>query len=265
MKKIEENSINYIDQLEDKIVELSLNLKAVSNNLKSVNQENNQLLSVLTHNLKNPIGIAYSFSDMILGDTENYTTEKLQKHIQIISDSSQYAIELLNTFVKYQHLKSDNTEFNFQPKNYNEVLNNVLNNFNDLAQTKNIEFVKNSVQEPIVLNIDEENISLALSNIINNAIRFSNNNSKIKIEVVKNNNVIETTISDEGIGIAENDLPKILKEFFVVNTYDANKRKCIGLGLSIADKIIKKHMGKISSKSIFNKGTDITISLPVNY
>ncbi|REE83488.1 phospho-acceptor domain-containing protein [Lutibacter oceani] len=264
MGKIEDNSNNYTNQLEDKIVELSVQLKVVSNKLKVVNNQNDKLISVLTHNLKNPIGIVYSFSDMILEDTENYDTEKLQKHLQIINNSSQYAIELLNSFSSFQRIKSQHVEYDFQLKNYTEVLNNVINNFNELVQAKNIEFVKNISAEPIILNIDEEKIGLALKNIINNAIRFSNENSKIKIEVVKNNNTINTIISDEGIGILESDLSKIFNEFFVVNTYDVNNKKCIGLGLSIAEKIIKQHAGEISVESIFNKGTTITITLPIN-
>ncbi len=258
MGKIEDNSNNYTNQLEDKIVELSVQLKVVSNKLKVVNNQNDKLISVLTHNLKNPIGIVYSFSDMILEDIENYDTEKLQKHLQIINNSSQYAIELLNSFSRFKTIKSQHVEYDFQLKNYTEVLNNVINNFNELVQAKNISV------DPIILNIDEEKIGLALKNIINNAIRFSNENSKIKIEVVKNNNTINTIISDEGIGILESDLSKIFNEFFVVNTYDVNNKKCIGLGLSIAEKIIKQHAGEISAESIFNKGTTITITLPIN-
>ena len=68
----------------------------------------------------------------------------------------------------------------------------------------------------------------------------------------------------EGIGVSENDLTEIFKDFVVINTYDTSKQKCIGLGLPIAEKIIKQHSGKISAKSILNMGTSVTISLPLN-
>ena len=122
MKKIEDKSENYTNQLEEKIVELRLQLKAVSNTLKTVNIENDRLISMLIHNLKNPIGISYSFSDMILAGIENYDAEKIQKHVQIIKNSSQYTIELLNSFSEYNQLKNSSTDYNFQLKNYNKEI-----------------------------------------------------------------------------------------------------------------------------------------------
>ena len=264
MKKIEDKSENYTNQLEEKIVELRLQLKAVSNTLKTVNIENDRLISMLIHNLKNPIGISYSFSDMILAGIENYDAEKIQKHVQIIKNSSQYTIELLNSFSEYNQLKNSSTDYNFQLKNYNEVLNNVVNDFNEIAKSKKIGLIKKISEDPLLVNIDARKITRALKNILNNAIRFSDENSKIIIEVVKNNNTIDTVISDEGIGVSENDLTEIFKDFVVINTYDKSKQKCIGLGLPIAEKIIKQHSGKISAKSILNMGTSVTISLPLN-
>jgi signal transduction histidine kinase len=74
--------------------------------------------------------------------------------------------------------------------------------------------------------------------------------------------MVETTITDQGIGISEADLPHIFEEFYVVNTYSEDKQKCIGLGLAIAKKIMELHKGNIDVNSIFEKASSFKLILP---
>ncbi len=85
MKKKIEPSESYIEQLEDKIVQLSMKHKNLSNNFNQYKKENKLLLVKLTHNLKNPIGVIYSFSEMMLENIENYNPEKLIKYSNVIT------------------------------------------------------------------------------------------------------------------------------------------------------------------------------------
>jgi signal transduction histidine kinase len=257
-----QNSQKYITELEEKIVELSLKLRQKSNELKSIEQSNKELIGTLIHNLKNPIGIVYSFSDIILDSIDNYSVEKLEKHINLINNSASYSIKLLNDFGLYNELKSPN--FESEKTNYIEIINKVISNFNEIALKQHITLVKNISSSNIYLNVNTEKISVALGNIICNALRFSNENSKVTIKVIENSETVDTIISDEGIGISESDLPSIFKAFFVVNTYSSNKQKCTGLGFPIAKKIIEYSGGKISIKSKINLGTTVKISLPLN-
>jgi len=263
LKNYKKNPEAYIQDLEEKIIDLSIKLKTSNNLVAATETKHNTLISKLTHNLKNPIGIAYSFSDMILDDLENYTPEKLEKHLKIIKESSQYAISLLNTFVIFQQINSPNYTYNFELTNYIELLNNIIHKNTELAQNKNIIVLKSLPKDPIFTKIDSNKINLALEQLIGNAIRFSETNSKITITVTANNTSITTQIIDEGIGISNNNLANVFNDFFVVNTYDVDKKKCIGLGLPIAKKIIKEHSGTISIDSTINQGSSIKIILPI--
>lgn len=261
MNKTQKNSETYIEELEEKIIDLSLKLKANNNLLAASETTHNKLIATLTHNLKNPISIAYSFSDMILENAENYTPEKLEKHLKIIKESSQYAISLLNTFVTYQQVNSTNYNYKFELKNYTELINDIINNNTLLAQNKHITILHSLPKEPIFTTIDAKKITLALQQILNNAIRFSKPYSKITIVVTTTNNNIITEIIDEGIGISKNNIENVFNSFFVVNTYDLDKKKCIGLGLSIAQNIVTKHNGSISIDSKLNNGSTLKIIL----
>ncbi|GGK37388.1 MULTISPECIES: sensor histidine kinase [Flavobacteriaceae] len=263
MKKSQKYYETYIEELEERIIDLSLKLKATNNLLADKATKHNKLISALTHNLKNPIGIAYSFSEMMSENAENYPKDKLEKHLEIVKESSQYAISLLNTFVTYHQVNSANYLYNFKLEEYTELINNVINNNMLLLQNKHITVVKNLPNNAILINIDSEKITLVLKQLLRNAIRFSEPNSKITISVTTSSTAITTQIIDEGIGISKNDLANVFNDFFVVNTYDVDKKKCIGLGLSIAQNIIKKHNGTLSIHSTINQGSTVTITLPI--
>jgi len=252
----------YANELEEKVVELSLQLKSNSNELISVKENYNKTIGKLIHNLKNPVGVIFSFSEMMLEDVEDYSIEKLKKHIEIIKNSSKFSIELLNTVAKLLQLKSSDYTLNLKQSDFLNLISNVISEFKHLAEDRNITLQINFPKKPISLVVDEAEISIVIRNILNNAFRYSSKNTTITVEVIENNNTVETTITDEGIGISEENLPNVLNEFFVVNTYSEDKQKCIGLGLAVASKICMYHKGKISITSIIDKGSSFKISIP---
>ena len=262
MAKKEENSEKYIPALEEKIIDLSLKLKSKSNELNTVVETNSKILGKLTHNLKNPVGVIFSFSEMMLEDLEDYSMEKLQKHIQIIKNSARFSLAFLDTISKYTRVQSPNFIIKTEQLNYIELLKSLITEFNGIASEKNIGLDVEVPSNDIFLTLDRNEISQALSAVLNNAMRYTNENSTIKITVEELKNTVETTITDQGIGISEADLSHIFEEFYVVNTYSEDKQKCIGLGLAIAKKIVELHKGKIEVNSIFEKGSSFKIILP---
>jgi len=141
-------------------------------------------------------------------------------------------------------------------------VNCLINDFSAKASEKNIGLEVNFPSNDIFLTLDKDEITQALSAVLNNALRYSNENSTVNISVEETKNYVETTITDQGIGISDTDLPHIFEEFYVVNTYSDDKQKCIGLGMVIAKKIIEKHKGKITANSILEKGSSFKITLP---
>ncbi|MDO9137103.1 MAG: ATP-binding protein [Lutibacter sp.] len=161
-------------------------------------------------------------------------------------------------------MQSPNFTLKTEQINYAELLNGLINDFSLKASEKNIGLEVNVPSNDIFLTLDKDEITQALSAVLSNALRYSNENSTITITVEILKNTVETTITDQGMGISENDLPHIFEEFYVINTYSEDKQKCIGLGLAIAKKIIEKHKGKISASSILEKGSHFKIILPNN-
>ncbi|MDO9037875.1 MAG: HAMP domain-containing sensor histidine kinase [Lutibacter sp.] len=264
MAKKEENSEKYIPALEEKIIDLSLKLKSKTNELQATIETNSKILGKLTHNLKNPVGVIFSFSEMMLEDLEDYSIEKLGKHLQIIKNSATFSLAFLDTVSKYTRVQSPNFTLKTEQVNYVELVKSLINDFRAKASEKNIGLEVNVPAKDIFLTLDRNEISQALSAVLNNAIRYSNENSTMKITVQELKNTVETTITDQGIGISEEDLPHIFEEFYVVNTYSEDKQKCIGLELAIAKKIVELHKGRIAAESTLDKGSSFKIILPNN-
>ncbi|MHB1147922.1 MAG: sensor histidine kinase [Lutibacter sp.] len=263
MKSIK-NSDKYIQQLEEKIIDLSLKLKSKTNEIKAADETTSKILGKLTHNLKNPVGVIFSFSEMMLEDVANYSIEKLEKHLQIIKNSATFSLSLLDTISKYSRVQSPNFVLKCQSLNYVELLNTIVSEFKSKASGKNIGLDLIIPANEIFLTLDEAEISQTIRVVLDNALRYSNENSTITITVEAPKNTVETTITDQGIGISDTDLPHIFEEFYVINTYSADKQKCIGLGLAIAKKIVELHGGEITAKSTLEKGSSFQIKLPKN-
>ncbi|UMB59675.1 HAMP domain-containing histidine kinase [Lutibacter sp. A80] len=262
MKNPTKNSEAYITELEDKIIDLSLKLKKQTSLLETNNSKHNQLLNKLTHNLKNPIGNAFCFSEMMLEDLDVYTQEKLEKHLNIIKDTSKYAIDLLNNFSIFQGINNPDCVYSFKKTTYTDLVEETKDKISNNTQRNITILTEETAKNAFEITIDDEKIALALKQIIDNAVRFSNKESNVTIAITTTNTSIETVITDKGIGISEKNLDNVFKDFFTVDKYDLERKKCIGLGLPLAQKIIKKHNGTLSIKSILNEGTTVKLTLP---
>lgn len=252
-----------MESLKDEIISLRIALKNANAMLKEERESHAEIINKLSHDLKNPIGIIYSFIEMILEKGDNYDKEKRQKYLNVIKNSASFSIELLNNLAKYSNLLSKDMSLSLEKTNYSELLKSVTQSFEKQAESKGISLQDNLCNENVILIMDEHEITTAINNILSNAIRFSRQGSEINVELEIVDNVAVTRISDEGIGISEKHFKDIFKEFYTVNTYDEHRQKCVGLGLNLASKIVQFHNGKILIDSAPGKGSVFSIELPV--
>ena len=262
MEKEQKESADYIEELEDKIVELSLQLKAKNNKLHAIQEENYLRTRKVVHNLKNPIGVAYSFSEILESGGSDISNEKFEKYVEIIKNSTDFSIQFLTSLSKVNALNSPDFNLNLAKVEYVSLLSNVVGELTNEAESKQITILKKTPQNNLLLTLDKTQIEFVIRALIHNALRYSPNNSTINVEVVEHEEHIETIITDEGIGISEADLTNVFNEFFVVNTYSDNKEKCIGLGLSISKTILDYHKGTIVVNSGLNSGTCFKFRIP---
>ena len=263
MDKKHNLSNDEIQDLEDQLLDLSIRSKQQFNEIQNLKNTYAKIINKLAHNLKNPIGTIYSFSELLI-DNKDLSSEKGLKYTEVIKNSANFSITLINAITKYTNLISGKNEYNNNKTNYLTLLEEVISSLKNRCETKNITIEKHYKIEKPEVNIDKDEVALALQNIFLNAIRFSKNDTKIVVTIEIDNKNLITKINDFGIGIEVEDLEKVTNPFYVVDTYDIDGNKCIGLGLSIAKEIIENQNGVLDVYSKKNQGTLVTLTFPLH-
>jgi PAS domain S-box-containing protein len=226
---------------------------------RELNKLKTNFLSLVSHEFKTPLsGILTSI--ILLGKYNlAEQQEKRDKHIKIITDKVQYLNNILNDFLSLEKLETGNINYNLSTFKLGKVIKEVVSNANILLKEGQTIDYSDSIDE-ISLFQDEKIIELTLSNLINNAIKYSSENSVIAIRVRQDLEITTLEIIDDGIGIPKIDQKNIFNRYF--RAENALLTEGTGIGLNISKTHIENLGGSINFESTENKGTTFTISIP---
>lgn len=239
--------------LKNEIYKTTIMLKETADISKKEKLELKDSLSDISHQLKTPLtSILISLDNIIDNpDMDNQTREEF---IRKIKQEITNITFLVKSILKLSKLETNTVDFNVEETSTNSIINEVKRNLSTLCDLKNIELIINS-NEDSKLKCDFKWQVEAISNIVKNSIEHSPINSQIIITINNNKVYAEITIKDFGNGIDKNDLPHIFERFYKCKN---SQNDSIGIGLSLAKKIIEKDNGNISVSSN-NSGTMFTI------
>ena len=204
-----------------------------------------------SHELKTPLTIIKNEVDV--GLLNNISDEEYRQILQNISIEIENLNEIINALLFLSSSQKDHINEKFELVYIDELLEEVLDKNRSFAQTKNIKYAILSF-EPVTQSGDAELLKIALSNIIENAIKYSNQNSHIEIELSKQ----FVCIRDFGIGMDANEITKIFDKFYRIKS-NRHTAKGFGLGLAITKTILQLHNFEIKTTSEINKGTEFKI------
>ena len=204
-----------------------------------------------SHELKTPLTIIKNEVDV--GMLNNISDEEYRQILQNISIEIDNLNEIINALLFLSSSQKGHINEKFEPIYIDELLEEVLDKNRSLAETKNIKYTILSF-EPVTQSGDAELLKIALSNIVENAIKYSNQNSYIEIELSKQ----FVCIRDFGIGMDANEITKIFDKFYRIKP-NQHTAKGFGLGLAIAKNILQLHNFEIKITSELNKGTEFKI------
>lgn len=231
---------------------------------KRLSEIKNDFVSNMTHELKTPIS-TISLASQMLNDKSIPTKSKNFDNIsRIIGDESKrlgYQVEKVLQMAIFDRgrlrLKRKKTDIN-------ELVDNVITNFDLQVKNKQGRISSDCRAENAVLEVDPVHLTNVVSNLVDNAIKYSREAPEIRIDTRNRNGHLLIRVADKGIGIKKEDQRRIFEKFYRVPTGNVHNVKGFGLGLSYVKKIIDEHRGSISIHSEFNKGTEFEISLPLN-
>ena len=216
-----------------------------------------ELLKNISHDFRTPLTsiLGYSIS-LDEGMYEN--EEEKKKYIKIIRKKAVYMSDLFDEMMELTRL--DNNSYVLKKSSFNiaEMLREILIEYLPQLEKENF-FIETGIPESVIINGDQERLSRAIRNIIDNVVKHAIEGKYIGIIVNENEkSTVSIIIKDKGMGIKDSEKNKIFERF-----YHKSKKIGMGLGLTIAKEIIEKHNGKINFNSKIKTGTSFIIELPL--
>lgn len=250
---------NYLSKLEKTVEERTSQLQAALSKEKELNELKTKFLTLVSHEFKTPLS-GISTSVMLL---EKYTRteeqDKRNRHLDIIRDKVHYLNNILNDFLSIERLESGTVSYKNNQFKLSKVINEVVYNANMLLKEgQHINYPDNI--DDMEMYQDERIIELILTNVVQNAVKYSSKESKIDIKIKEDNGNTIIEVKDYGIGIPKKDLENIFTRYF--RAENVLNMQGTGIGLNIAKTHLENLGGSIALASKENEGTTVTLTIP---
>ncbi len=221
-----------------------------------------EFVANVSHELKTPLTTIKSYTETLLdGALEN--TELATHFLQVVDTEADRMARLVRDLLQLSNLDYQQGKWNKKSIDISSIVKKAVLKLEVSAKNKNHGLVFVCPEIPYIVSVDEDKMEQVVLNIISNAIKYTPDGGQIAIHVEKADDNAVLTIKDDGIGIPKEDLPRIFERFYRVDKARSREMGGTGLGLSIAKEIVEAHEGEIRIESGEDKGTKVTIMLPL--
>jgi signal transduction histidine kinase len=172
--------------------------------------------------------------------------------------------KIITDLLELVKLDRNNGELHIAMVSVNELLEILMKRIKPIAQTRNVELIYESYRK-VDAEIDEVKVMLALSNLVENAVKYNTTGGWVKVTLDSDHKYFTVTVADSGIGIPEESLGMIFERFYRVDKMRARKTGGTGLGLSITKSVIMMHNGTINVESTEGEGTTFIVKIPLTF
>lgn len=231
--------------------------------LKEANATKDRFISILGHDLRGPFRSVVGFSDLLIKNVDKYDKDKIRDFAGLINSSSKQTYNLLNNLLEWSRSQQKRIAFNPQATNLLSIVQETYLLLISSAEAKNINTELN-IPEKINIEVDIEMIKTVFRNILNNAIKFTNNEGDISISAYIEADKVRIQISDTGTGMSENTKKSLFKIGEINSVPGTKGERGTGFGLLLCKEFIDKHNGTIDVESEIGKGSKFIITLPTN-
>ena len=248
--------------------------------LHEVDELKSRFFANISHEFRTPLTLILGPVKQIIERTKE---EKTREDLKVVNKSANRLLGLVNQLLDISKLESGNMKLQTIPQNIIPLLKALFQSFCSYAERKSITLNFNSVEEEIIVYLDKEKIEKVIINVLSNAFKFTPEGGRIEVTVQANpssfpplvkrawpegrgelkGGYVEIKISDTGIGIPNEKIPKIFDRFYQVDGSHTREQEGTGIGLSLTKELVELHRGKIEVESEEGKGTTFTIVIPL--
>lgn len=244
------------------INDLAGTLDDATDKLSKMDELRKDLIANVSHDLKTPITLIRSYAEMIK-DISGEDPIKRNEHLDVIIDETKYLTKLIDDMKEYSKMQAGYIELYKTNFDLKKCANNVCKLLDGLLKEKNIKLKKKLTS--VIVYADETKISQVIYNYLSNAIKHSNNNSKIYINIIDSEEKVRLEVIDEGDGIDKDALPYVWDRYYKIDKSFRRSENSTGLGLAIAKAILEAHKAKYGVTSKVNEGSSFYFELSKDY
>ena len=226
-------------------------------------RERRLFVSNVSHELRTPLTSVKSYLEAL--DEGALSEPVAPDFIKVSLDETNRMMRMVTDLLHLSRIDNASSHLDVELINFTAFITFILNRFDKMRgpdEEKKYELVRDYPITSVWIEIDTDKMTQVIDNILNNAIKYSPDGGKITVTMKTTDDQMILSISDQGLGIPKQDLPRIFDRFYRVDRARSRAQGGTGLGLSIAKEIIKQHKGFIWAKSIYGKGSTFTIVLP---
>lgn len=243
------------------LVTLVLGLRTATREMKLLQMKTDFVANV-SHELRTPLASIRVFGEMLkLGRVKDQ--EKMREYGGYIETQGRRLTQVINNILDFSRIESGKKEYRFEPADARELIADAIEATKGRAnQSGHVVRVSQPDKAVSAVSVDFESMSLALTNLLDNAMKYSGDTKEIELRLEQKDGFVRIAVTDHGIGIPREEQKKIFEKFYRVSTGLIHDVKGSGLGLSIVQHIVEAHDGKITVESDAGQGSTFTIHLP---
>ena len=245
------------------IEKISNSLNVMLTQMKTLEESRQEFVSNVSHELKTPITSIKVLADSLLMQ-EDAPVELYREFLTDINDEIERENNIITDLLSLVKLDKKTGDMHIATVSINELLEIILKRLKPIAMKRNIELVYESFRT-VLAEVDEVKLSLAISNLIENAIKYNMDDGWVRVSLNADHKYFYIKVADSGIGIPESAQGNIFDRFYRVDKARARQTGGTGLGLSITKNVILMHNGAIKVYSQENEGSTFTVRIPISY
>ena len=229
--------------------------------LKRLDQVRSDFVANVSHELRTPLSILRGYIETLLDNPET-SREELSRVLSVMERHSKRLGLLVDDLLSLTQLESANTELELNQVRVKELFNNLIHDWKEKFAAKNLKLVVDLPPDLQTIRADETRVQEVLYNLLENAVKYSREGGEIRLQAARRGSEIVLNVSDDGIGISRDQLPRIFERFYRADKARSREHGGTGLGLAIAKHIAQLHGGRIEAESELGRGTTIRVFLP---
>ncbi len=242
---------------EDEIGQLVSSINSMASELAGSERIKNDFISGVSHELRTPLTAIKGWGETVMGCGPE-DRELSDRGMEIIIRETDRLSGLVEDLLDFSRIQSGRMKMNFRRLDVSQEAADTVEMFTERCAAEKRRLTLQTPDAPAMVYADRNRLRQVMVNLIDNAIKYTDENGEISVAVASSADCITVTVTDNGCGIPAEDLPRVTRRFYKAN----NRRSGFGIGLAVAEEIMTMHQGSMTIRSTERKGTSVTLKLP---